>query len=322
MACCILGVGANLGDRDLAVRKAVELIGRLPQVTVQATSRWVETEPVGGPPGQPAFINGAVRLETQLTPHELLAATLDIERQFGRHREIRWAPRTVDIDLLLFDDAIIDEPQLVVPHPWMSVRRFVAGPAAEIAPEWIHPAFGWTLQRLWQNLLIEAPWVAMVGIAAAEQAEIARRVAGKTGMQWVSLQAAGAELAVPSREPSLKLAESLRQATLRNFAACHGGRGGLLDSWWETPLAKLSDEGYDRFVAERRTKGIDEETPAAQLKIILDPSPAALTGTARRRHQQLRKIVTAPGKGPYLTLETTDLSRLEHDLTAAILGMR
>ncbi len=322
MASCILGIGANLGDRHAAVRQAVNRIGQLPRVQLQATSRWIETEPVGGPPSQPSYVNGAVRLETDVTPHELLAATLKIERDMGRRREIRWAPRTVDIDLLLADDAVIHDAQLVVPHPWMAIRRFVAGPAAEVAPEQVHPVFGWSLQHLWQNLLADSPTVAMVGIHAPEQYEIARQVASATGIRWLTIGGAEAKLAVPVEEKAIELAASLRQETVRQIDASPSQHGHLLANWWESPLAELSREGYDQFVEEEQLARVDDALPAANLKLILVRPPTSMTAVARQTQERLLEITTRTSHGPYLILEVNNLSRLEHDLTAAILGMR
>ncbi len=106
-----------------------------PGIVVRSASSFHETEPVGGPPGQGPFLNGASVLETTLSPRELLHALQSIEDRFGRVRTVRWGERTLDLDLILFGDVILHEPDLIVPHPRFAERRFVLVPLAEIAPE-------------------------------------------------------------------------------------------------------------------------------------------------------------------------------------------
>lgn len=127
-----MGLGANLGDREGTIRAALDRLAATPGVRVAAVSRLIDTAPVGGPPGQPRFLNGAARLETTLPARALLERLLAIERELGRARAERWGPRTIDLDLLLYGERAIDEPDLVVPHPRMRERPFVLGPLAEL----------------------------------------------------------------------------------------------------------------------------------------------------------------------------------------------
>lgn len=142
-----IALGSNLGDREAHLTAALRALERTPGVVVLRRSRWVETEAVGGPSGQPRFLNGAALLETTLGPRELLDALLRVERARGRERAggERDAPRTLDLDLLLHGDARLDEPDLVVPHPRMEERLFVLEPLAELVPEQRLPGCGETV---------------------------------------------------------------------------------------------------------------------------------------------------------------------------------
>jgi 2-amino-4-hydroxy-6-hydroxymethyldihydropteridine diphosphokinase len=131
-----VGVGANLGDREATIRAAIDA---LPGIV--GVSELRETDPVGVV-DQPAFLNGAVALETELGPRELLDALLAIERGLGRERRERWGPRTIDLDLLLYGDKTIDEPGLTIPHPRLHERRFALEPLLDLDPELAIPGRG------------------------------------------------------------------------------------------------------------------------------------------------------------------------------------
>jgi 2-amino-4-hydroxy-6-hydroxymethyldihydropteridine diphosphokinase len=137
-----VGLGANLGDREGAIRRALQLIAAAPGVDVVATSSLSETDPVGYL-DQPRFVNAAAAVETSLGPRELLDVLLGIERELGRTRSgPRFGPRTIDLDVLLFGDEVVDEPGLSVPHPRLHERRFALEPLAELDPELVVPGRG------------------------------------------------------------------------------------------------------------------------------------------------------------------------------------
>jgi 2-amino-4-hydroxy-6-hydroxymethyldihydropteridine diphosphokinase len=143
-----VGIGANLGDREATIRRAVELLDEIDGIEVVAMSTLRETEP-WGPVEQPAFVNGAFAVETTLEPPELLAALLDVERLLGRVRAgERWGPRTIDLDLLLYGERVVDEPGLTVPHPRLHERRFALEPLAELAPDAVVPGRGTVAELL------------------------------------------------------------------------------------------------------------------------------------------------------------------------------
>ncbi len=152
MTRCVLALGTNLGDRERNLASACHEVDALPSCQLLARSGWHGTAPIGGTTGQGEFLNGAVLIETSLPPAELAPALHDIEAKLGRQRVIRWDARTIDIDVLLYGDQILDSPELTIPHPRMGFRRFVLEPAVEIAGSMLHPISGWTMASLLRHL--------------------------------------------------------------------------------------------------------------------------------------------------------------------------
>jgi len=143
-----VGLGANLGDRAATLTRAIDLLADRPAIDVVGVSSFRETDPVGYL-DQPRFLNAAVAVETSLAPAALLATLLEVERELGRVREgPRYGPRTVDLDLLLMDDLVLDEPGLELPHPRLHERVFALEPLAELDPELVVPGRGPVRQLL------------------------------------------------------------------------------------------------------------------------------------------------------------------------------
>lgn len=148
MTIAYLGLGSNLGNRLAFLRGGRDsLLNRFDIVLLRASAVY-ETTAVGGPPDNPPFLNAVLEIETSLSPRELLSACLAVEDEFGRTRPMAWAPRTLDIDLLLYGDAVIAETDLQVPHPRLHERTFVLTPLSDIAPELLHPVLRKTLRAL------------------------------------------------------------------------------------------------------------------------------------------------------------------------------
>lgn len=148
VATAYLALGSNLGDREAHLSEAARTLASSEGVRRATLSRVYETAPLG-PAGQGPYLNAVLRLETELPPAELLALLQRVEAAHGRDRGgERWGPRTLDLDLLLYDDRVIDEPALQVPHPHLHERPFVLEPLAELAPDLVHPTIGTRIREL------------------------------------------------------------------------------------------------------------------------------------------------------------------------------
>ncbi|HEY6564598.1 MAG TPA: 2-amino-4-hydroxy-6-hydroxymethyldihydropteridine diphosphokinase [Pirellulaceae bacterium] len=186
----LLGIGSNLGDRQSHFQAAVDALKRDDRWRLESISRPVPSRPVGGPPGQADFLNAAAVLVTDLAPEVMVRALLDLETRLGRIRTERWAARSIDLDVLLYDDLRVTHRSVAIPHPWMAVRSFVLRPAAEIAADWVHPELGLAIGTLWSYLrsaqgAVGVLWVG--GRRGARWQAAVRRTALESG--WSILEA-------------------------------------------------------------------------------------------------------------------------------------
>src|SRR5262245_61591647 len=141
MPAALIGLGSNLADRRHMLDRAIRQLQATPGIEKVTASSWISSRPIGGPSGQGEFLNGAALVETSLAPAALWSRLQKIETALGRTRAERWSPRTIDLDLLLYDDLVLgpqppaNTVELCIPHPRMAFRRFVLEPAAQVAPD-------------------------------------------------------------------------------------------------------------------------------------------------------------------------------------------
>jgi 2-amino-4-hydroxy-6-hydroxymethyldihydropteridine diphosphokinase len=283
MASCLLGLGSNLGDRQSTLQAALAAIDALPDVHVVRQSNWHRSPPLGGPPGQGEFLNAAALIETSIPPLRLLDELKDIQSRHGRQAAERWAPRTLDIDILLYDNEIAETEMLTVPHPRMTFRRFVLSPAAEIAPRMLHPIIGWPVERLLLHLDQASDQVAIVSPSDALRSQIAQKIVERFAARTVE-------------RPTFATAERLWP--------------DAVSTWIAFQPAKT-----DSATTASQSAGLPYAAAAfPKLTILLDANPQ----TPIVAKSQWSAIVRQPGRGPTLRLQTTDPATVQQEIATAI----
>ncbi|HEX4142853.1 MAG TPA: 2-amino-4-hydroxy-6-hydroxymethyldihydropteridine diphosphokinase [Pirellulales bacterium] len=310
MALALVGIGSNVGARSAQLDEAVKLLSQTTGIELRAASRLHETLPVGGPPGQGPFLNGAVLVETSLAPETLLQTLHEIENGLGRQRDVRWQARTIDLDLLMYDHLQIALPTLSIPHPRFAFRRFVIEPAAEIAPDLVHPTIGWTMARLRDHLRHARPYVAIAGPAHLGKTRLAHALAEHF---------AGHRIDSPRLPPTGPAAPASGRALAWELELL-GERGSLLASrtWSDETALAVSDFWFDQSLAygrlrldahefiELRTRhqALTETVVPPKLVVVLTPSTASPSPADRLKH--LFRWLIGPGTGPVLELPAGD----------------
>ena len=145
-----LGLGSNVGDREEYIEQAIFLLSKTPGIKMRKKSANYETEPEGNS-DQPQFLNAAVEIQTMFDPYKLLSVLHETENALGRERDVEWGPRTIDLDILLYDNQIVSDDKLQIPHPLLHERLFVLKPLSEIAPNAIHPALEKTIVDIYEE---------------------------------------------------------------------------------------------------------------------------------------------------------------------------
>lgn len=219
MAHCLISFGANIGDALGTIQAAAASMreqlcgsqfGSLTNGSADfQLSRCFRTPPVGGPTGQPPFINAVAAVRTNASPWEVWHCIRRVEKEFGRERNLRWEARRIDLDILLYDDVRIWTPHLKIPHPRMCMRRFILLPAAEVAESWVDPVSGWSIGQLAANVRSGASNFLLVGEASSNAESLLAEVARHTGAQWRAMARNNAPHTrwVSARTTTLGLAE-------------------------------------------------------------------------------------------------------------------
>ena len=150
-----IALGSNLGNRQKNCERAIEILGGRHQTQVSKTSKWYSTKALTlNGEDQPDYVNGACQIETTLSLKELFKVCKDIEKELGRKLSAqKWQPRIIDLDILFYEDRVVETPELKIPHPHLHEREFVLRPLNDIAPDWIHPLLKNTVAQMLENVL-------------------------------------------------------------------------------------------------------------------------------------------------------------------------
>jgi 2-amino-4-hydroxy-6-hydroxymethyldihydropteridine diphosphokinase len=339
MARCLIGCGSNVGGRHDFLDRAMELLRFMPGVTLVDVSRYRDTRPIGGPAGQGAFLNGACLIETDLAPHDVLQMLAAVENTLHRARDERWGPRTVDLDLLLYDDLVLDSNGLTVPHPRMATRRFVLEPSAEIAADLVHPLADCTLGELLEAISTPHPHIAVVGVPGSGAPEVAMAIADVTLARLVHAPREYFQVG-PLATSAAARPDAAERVCHEAVAACaaqlaadrwpEDPHGTVVDFWLHSVRVAAADvlaaDAYRGF--EQAFVQAAGGTVPPHVAILLRVSPAVLEEriTFRSRHVQASTDAFADldpssvAVCPAAAESAARLVRLQDHLAAALLG--
>ncbi|MEN6452183.1 MAG: 2-amino-4-hydroxy-6-hydroxymethyldihydropteridine diphosphokinase [Thermoguttaceae bacterium] len=324
MPFCLIGLGSNQGNRQATLDAAVDGLAAHPQIRLLARSAWHETKPIGGP-AQADYLNGAVTVETSLAPAELLGCLQRIENGLGRRRDERWGPRTIDLDLLLYDRLICDTPTLVLPHPRMALRRFVLEPAAEVASDMLHPTTGWTVSRLLEHLNQSPRYIAIAGSIGAGKTNLAERLATTLGGRiiaeqpdWRQLDAFYDDPARHAWETESAFLEHRARLLAEDFVA--DGPWSISDFWFGQSAAFarvwLPPERFALFL--ERERELHSAVARPRLIVLLTASADVLQARVAERGRCCERRLTAEQLG---RIQQSVIEQTAHRDVGPVLGV-
>lgn len=321
---CLIAFGANLGNPHDAWDRARAALRSLTGLEVTAVSSPHTTPPIGGPAGQQVFINAVVRAETVLPPFALLAALRELEIRLGRSPvRTRWGPRVADLDLLLYGGLRIRTPDLEVPHPRMSFRRFVIEPAVEVAAELQHPEMGMNIGEMLEHLDTSDNYVALVGPPAADVSGLVEEVSRRGGHLALHAAATTAD-PLPAPGHGLDAAiEFLRTQSQRLAEArTHVPDGAYLvsDFWCFQSLVQC---GYRVAANARRRLEVEGAKLIAgipQPKLLILVPPPGSAQPVPWFEAVVRQLRAAPC-GPRFRLSVDDREWAANEVLAALQAM-
>lgn len=344
----LISLGANVGDRTGAIRESLRKLDAHDQIRVVRSSRLYETEPIGGPAGQAGFLNGAALVHTSLPPETLLALLLQIEAELGRTREVRWGPRPIDLDLLLYDAVVLDEPSLVLPHPRMAWRRFVLEPAAEVAPEMTHPTLGWTISRLLGHLDATPYYAALTGSIGAGKTELSRRLESHLSARRLAEEIDTTRLGDFYADPAshawsveLQFLDQRRRLLSTEDRLWRDRQTPVVSDFWFDQSAAfarvwLPPEEYARFVP--RFEAARPQVVRPRLVVLLEATGRELHERVLRRGRACERRLTAdtldriaqaidrqtrePDVGPVLRVGSRNPDAALEEVSAAVQAMK
>lgn len=343
---CLIALGSNLEERQATLARALTSLDEAPDMHLLRASSLYETRPVGGPADQPDFLNGAALFETTLEPLAVLGLLQTVENQLGRIRKETWGPRTLDLDLLLYEDRAMDSPTLTLPHPRMAWRRFVLEPAFEVAPEMIHPTSGWTIAELLDHLNQTPRYVALAGGIGVGKTRLLLNLTQRKTIHPI-LEAIDSSLlscfyARPASHAKRVELEFLRQRTeqlLAHDLRTNLGQWVMSDFWFDqsAAFARVWLGETDRSVFLTQWRETRAKVPQPRLVVFLDPPIDRLLDQVAKRgrpfeqtldpsrleqiHRSIREELEKPEVGPVLRLSGNDPEKDLDELTAALDAM-
>ncbi|MCA9191624.1 MAG: 2-amino-4-hydroxy-6-hydroxymethyldihydropteridine diphosphokinase [Planctomycetales bacterium] len=293
MARCLISFGANIGDPLQTIAWAADrLQAELSSPSSSfLLSRFFKTPPVGGPSGQPPFINAVAAIDTSYNVWEVWQTIRSLEQELGRTRNQRWEARAIDLDVLLFDDQRIWTPQFKVPHPRMCMRRFILLPAAEVASQWIDPVTQMSIGQLAANVMQGPSNLCLVSDSPAIQSTaMLKSVARQAMATWWSLENDADDLTVLNKQ---------RWVTWQSFPSDGTGLRGIL----QTPSSKLTVWLTDPHSQPQNSAWEDCHLSAAQALNLVGPGESPML------------------RGPRYLLSGENLAWAQHELVAAMEAM-